>query len=199
MKLIRKIGTRVDKKGYLRSYGEFLCPFCLQLVERLLSCGKIQKSCGCNKNKLISEAHKGKILFEEHKQKISKTRIEKSLAKGKNNPFYNKKHTNITKYKMKENHADFKGNNNPNWKNGISFEEYGIGFNKDLKQLILERDNYTCQNPNCKVKKPKRLDCHHIDYDKQNNIAENLITLCISCHMKTNYNRIFWQEVYKNL
>ena len=44
-----------------------------------------------------------KILHEQNKGK----RI------GTNNPFYNKKHTEETKQRMKENHADFSGVNNP--------------------------------------------------------------------------------------
>ena len=41
-----------------------------------------------------------------------------------------------------------------------------------------------------KVKPP----VHHIDYDKKNCVSNNLITLCIPCHMKTNYNRSYWQQ-----
>lgn len=62
MELIRKLGTRLSKSGRLESWGEFLCPVCLQLVERLLSCGKIQKSCGCiPKNK--KHGGKGSKLY----------------------------------------------------------------------------------------------------------------------------------------
>ena len=47
MKLLRYIGKRKTKGGNLSSYGEFLCSFCLKIVERCLSSGKRQKSCGC--------------------------------------------------------------------------------------------------------------------------------------------------------
>lgn len=51
MKLIRKLSTRKDKKGRKQSWGEFLCPNseCDKIVERPLSQGKRDKSCGCNK------------------------------------------------------------------------------------------------------------------------------------------------------
>ncbi len=44
MKKIKNLGTRIDKKGYKRSWGLFLCSYCLQEVERKLSDGKKQKT-----------------------------------------------------------------------------------------------------------------------------------------------------------
>jgi len=81
-----------------------------------------------------------------------------------------------------------------------SFEIYPPEFNKGFKQQILERDNYTCQDPNCEHKS-NTLDAHHIDYDKKNNIPENVITLCRSCHMKTNgkNKRQYFTEFYQNI
>jgi len=46
MKLLRKLGTRISKKGHLESWAIFKCPDCLQEVERQLSNGKRQESCG---------------------------------------------------------------------------------------------------------------------------------------------------------
>ena len=210
MELIKNLGTKLNKNGYLISYGIFLCPFCNNEVERPLSDGKKGKSCGCVHDKLISESKKGKSRTEEtkqkikenhthligknsplfgrkysieHRQKLSKTRVEKGLSKGKNSPFYGKK---------------FMGKDNPNWNNGSSFEPYAPEFNKPLKQQILERDNYTCQDPNCKHKSNK-LAIHHIDYNKQNNNPENLITLCAKCHGKSNFNRKYFIEFYRSL
>ena len=42
--------------------------------------------------------------------------------------------------------------------------------------------------------KPKR---NHIDYDKDNLDPKNLISLCKSCHMKTNHNRAYWINYFK--
>ena len=38
---------------------------------------------------------------------------------------------------------------------------------------------------------------HHIDYDKENNEDWNLMTLCNCCHMKTNFNREYWKNLFK--
>src|SRR3972149_1218555 len=197
MKLIRKLGTRINKNGFCVSWGIFLCSYCLKEFEYPLSDGYKCKSCGCFRNRLISKAKKGIKRTEEtiqkikdnhadfsgengpmfgkkftkiHRQKIAKTRIEKGLAKGKNNPFYG-----IRKF----------GKENPNWNNGSSFEPYSPEFSKEKKKQILERDNYECQNPNYDCLEITDLHIHHIDYNKQNNNPENLITLCNSCHSKT--------------
>ena len=237
MELIEKLDIRLDDKGYKRRWAKFKCSYCLLEVERTLSHGKTQKSCGCVRNKLISEtkkgvhptietrqkmsiaqkgqkqteltkqkkslankgkkrteeqrqryseAFKGRVVTEKTRKNISKTRIEQEVAKGDKNPMYG-----IHRF----------GEQNPNWNNGSSFEPYGLEFNKEFKQSIYERDNYTCQNPKCAIENLKRLDCHHIDYDKQNNISENVITLCRSCHAKTNgkNNRQYWTGFYQNI
>ncbi len=43
----------------------------------------------------------------------------------------------------------------------------------------------------------KNLEVHHIDYNKQNNNINNLITLCHPCNVRANFNRNYWQEYYK--
>jgi hypothetical protein len=80
----------------------------------------------------------------------------------------------------------------PNWLGGISNGEYGLEFNKILKNKVKDAYNNTCQLCNTET---TMLDIHHIDYDKRNNLIENLIPLCKVCHGKTNYNRKIWQNI----
>ena len=91
------------------------------------------------------------------------------------------------------------GINSPNWNGGSSFEPYSPEFNKPLKQFIKNRDLNICETPNCM--NTENLHIHHIDYDKNNNNPENLITLCSSCHAKTNgkKNRKYWTEYYSEI
>ena len=216
MKLIEIIESRIDKDGSLRKWGKFLCLFCNKQKELPLRDGKRNKSCGCQKDKLIGIANKGKKrtdlqnklnserkkkywdslseegrkLTEEHKNKI---------GEGNKGHF----HTEETKSKIKEarkNQIIGCGALAPNWNNGSSFEPYSPEFNKEKKQQVLERDNYTCQNPNCDGNH-KKLHIHHIDYDKKNNNSENLITLCHSCHTKTNgkKSRNYWTKFYQGV
>lgn len=123
----------------------------------------------------------------------------------------NKKHTPETKRIMSEHSRamwtdEYKqqysqahqGEANNNWKGGLSFLPYSPKFTKVLKAEIKERDNYTCQNPNCpKTKHP--LSVHHIDYDKQNCNKDNLITLCMPCNQRANGNRKYWTKLYQKI
>jgi hypothetical protein len=43
----------------------------------------------------------------------------------------------------------------------------------------------------------KKLQIHHIDYNKKNNNLNNLISLCLSCHTKTGFNRSYWEKYFK--
>lgn len=122
--------------------------------------------------------------------------------KGKTHPRYGKKHTKKAKILMQKNHANIFGNKNPNWRGGLSFEPYSYKFCQKLKHIILNRDNnkcFLCNITNKKhIKKYKdSLSCHHIDYNKMNCKEHNLITLCYSCHSKTNYNRDYWYAYFR--
>jgi 5-methylcytosine-specific restriction endonuclease McrA len=87
--------------------------------------------------------------------------------------------------------------NNPNWKGGISFEEYGKEFDNSLKEQVRFRDKYKCQICGCsQLENSKQLDVHHKDYDKKNNNMNNLISLCRSCHIQTNYDRNYWTNYF---
>jgi len=79
---------------------------------------------------------------------------------------------------------------------GSSFEPYSTDWTDDLRESIRKRDGYVCRM--CGIHQDelkgwsKKLDVHHIDYDKDNLNPNNLISLCHNCHMKTNGNREYW-------
>lgn len=145
-------------------------------------------------------------------KKISES-MKKYLAEnpearlGENNGFFGKKHTDYTKEKLritkqgkwsynkeqkeKQTKNTPRGLNHPNWLGGISNGEYGLEFNQKLKEQIKTNYNHTCQICNSKT---VDLDIHHIDYNKSNNLLENLIPLCKHCHGKTNYDRETWKN-----
>jgi len=50
MEFLREIESRIDKRGHKIKWAIFKCPDCLQEVERRLSNGYKQKSCGCLKH-----------------------------------------------------------------------------------------------------------------------------------------------------
>jgi len=91
------------------------------------------------------------------------------------------------------------GKGNGNWLGGTSREPYALIWGSKLfKDTIRERDNHTCQNPECK-KNCNTLSIHHIDYNKKNCNSKNLITLCRSCNGRANFNRDFWEAGYKEI
>jgi len=101
-----------------------------------------------------------------------------------------------------------KGKKNPRYINGLSLSPYNIEFSRELKQKIRERDNFTCQICGLNEKQHlKKYKCvlinHHIDYNKQNCKEDNLLSLCIPCHSKTNgtkeFDRDYWYAYCKYL
>mgnify|MGYP001599691776 CR=1 FL=1 len=85
----------------------------------------------------------------------------------------------------------FQGAKSSLWRGGKSFEPYSTKWTKLFRNKIRERDNYSCFI--CKM--PGR-DIHHIDYNKENCEKNNLITLCRTCHRKTNFNRENWIKYF---
>jgi predicted DNA-binding protein YlxM (UPF0122 family) len=76
-----------------------------------------------------------------------------------------------------------RGENHWNWKGGKSLEKYPAEFSEEIKERVRIRDKYTCRI--CGIKQdelPRKLDVHHINGDKRDNCAENLISLCFVCH-----------------
>jgi len=109
---------------------------------------------------------------------------EFGIIKGKNNPMYG-----------------MTGEKHPNYIDGRSYLPYTSEFTLELKESIRKRDNYTCQNCNMTEEEHlivvgRVLHVHHIDYNKQNCDGNNLISLCIHCNVRANYNRDYWQEIY---
>lgn len=104
------------------------------------------------------------------------------------------RHTAIELFKNMENH--------PRWLGGVSFAPYPLGWTKTFKEQIRFRDGYKCQLCGCsELENGRRLDVHHIDYDKDNLAPDNLTSLCKSCHMKTNtgaIKRFYWTEYFNN-
>ena len=84
-------------------------------------------------------------------------------------------------------------------KEGLKESKYRK-FTRKLKEEIRKRDDFKCQE--CGVPElelGRKLDVHHIDYNKKNYLSSNLICLCNSCHTKTNFNRKQWSKYYSKL
>ena len=107
--------------------------------------------------------------------------------------------TEATRQKIRENMPDGSMENNGNWKGGLSFEKYPKEF---FDQRVYIRDKYNNCDYFTGIHKDicnngRELSVHHIDYNKQNNIEDNLVPLNIKNHTLTNGNRLFWNSVIK--
>jgi 5-methylcytosine-specific restriction endonuclease McrA len=91
--------------------------------------------------------------------------------------------------------------NNPNWCGGLDKEKYSKTFTNEVRDQIRFRDKFTCQVCGKKriAREEFKLEVHHIDYGKSNTSSKNLVALCKSCHIKTNYDREKWIKYFKDL
>ena len=174
---------------------------------------------------------KGYKQTEEHKENMSKAlKGKKTWMKGKKHTekskrkMRGKKHTKETKRKIgvasklrfqskkfkkewyqqfkKRNSESHKGNKNPNWRGGMARGAYPYEFNKELKLIIRQRDNFTCilcgRTEQEELKEFRQvLTINHIDFNKNNCNENNLNTLCLRCNIKINFKRDYWMNYFK--
>ena len=94
------------------------------------------------------------------------------------------------------------GENHPNWHGGISFGKYCPRFNNAKKREIREKYHncdYISGLPDSICNNSKKLDVHHVDYNKKQGCEDHewrLIPLSHVNHAKTNYNRSFWNRLF---
>lgn len=156
----------------------------------------------------MSKVKEGSILSPEHKAKISaglkghrlsvetKAKIAAVKTGVQRKPFTLQHLANMSAGRIGL-HA---GAKNPQWRGGISKLPYAWTFNNELRAEVRRRDKYKCQICGALQMECKRKLCvHHIDYDKKNSDPINLISLCLSCHMRTNVNRKYWTEVFQEM
>ncbi len=160
----------------------------------------------------MSESHKGiiswnkgKKLSKEHKEKIGKSN------KDKHNYWLGRKHSEETKrkislgnkgkivsketrVKMSLNHANYNGENHPNWKGGITPEYHKIRGSDEYnnwRRKVFERDNYTCQL--CGNNKSGTLRAHHVKffskYPELRFEVSNGLTVCKDCHESKGFHK----------
>lgn len=139
------------------------------------------------------------------KPEVRKKMSIAKLGKPRAGNLENWKHTEDTKLKMSKSHKG-KILSEEHKKNvSLALGGTGIPYEKNLypekffklRYKIMKRDNFTCQICNQYGNKGKNyLSVHHIDYNKDNNQSDNLITLCKKDNIKANFNRTNWIKLF---
>ena len=163
--------------------------------------------------KKISESNKGKMCGSKNpmfgKHHLKATKLKMSISHMGNLSNTGKHLSEETKLKMSivgkgrkqscehvtKRTERLKGEGNPQWKGGISFEPYCPKFNDRFKERVRAFFGYQCVE--CGImQNGTKLSVHHVNFDKGtccNNSIPLFVTLCKVCHPKTNHNRLFWE------
>jgi hypothetical protein len=95
------------------------------------------------------------------------------------------------------------GENATAWRGGISYLPYCYKFNDRRKKSTRDFFNNTCII--CgrhQSEELTQLDVHHVYYNKTDGCDGrpfNLVSLCHTCHSRTNHNREYWESYIKKL
>lgn len=177
----------------------------------------------------MSIARKARVIKQETREKLSKTNKEQGRFVGDNNPMRKPElvakiaakkrgvpHTQETKDKIaaslrgrkhlsEEAKAKLselrKGENNPQWKGGVSYEPYCPKFNNEFKERVRAFFGHKCVECGA-PQNGKLLAVHHVNFNKKaccDNSIPLFVPLCASCHSKTNTHRDHWQEHFTTL
>ena len=130
---------------------------------------------------------------QKAKKKISKTRIERGLAKGKDNPMFGRHHSEKSKEQIRQKKIGiYIGEKSGNWKGGITPINQIIRTSLEYKlwrKAVFERDNWTCVWCGYRSRGSKDIHADHIkrfsDYPELRFAIDNGRTLCILCHKTT--------------
>lgn len=105
--------------------------------------------------------------------------------------------------RIKTNRSTFAGENNPNWKGGVTNSRNKIMQSEKYKEWrlsVFERDNFTCQV--CNDKSGNNLEAHHIlNFAEHSELIfdiSNGITMCKNCHNPNKKNSFHYNYGVKN-
>ena len=155
-------------------------------------------------NKLMSDKLKGRIFTKKHLSKLKealKRRWEFGDLKDRVSLERRKEMERISLI-PKEHRLSRKKEKNGNWKGGLTSQNKLIRESPKYiswRKAVFQRDNYTCQMPECRIR-GVYLEVHHIKmfekYPELRFDANNGITLCKECHNKTKWREKKFEKLF---
>ena len=189
-------------------YKKLYCKDCGKLLARSAYLHKTKKCMSCNARQRFKDIKNHPRYKKERHAKYYC--VDCGALLNKEAFYYKTKRCKACsiKYRLKnpKNHPMYgrKGLLCPAYIDGRSFIDYPPEFNDTLKYKIRERDNFECQN--CGMTEEEHiivwgqvLHVHHIDYNKLNSVDINLVSTCMPCNARANFNRKSWELFYKTL
>jgi hypothetical protein len=139
--------------------------------------------------KRISDAKKGYVYSDERNRRVSAALKGRKLSDEQRMKRMGRRPSDETRRKLS-------GENNHCWKGGISFEPYCPKFNDAFRERVREffgRRCVECGTP----ENGRKLAVHHVNFNKMtccDGTKPLFVSLCASCHSKTNFDREYWEE-----
>lgn len=96
------------------------------------------------------------------------------------------------------------GEKHPQWQGGISAGPYCVLFSPEFKERTRDFFGRVCVEcgKSEEENNGRKLDVHHVNFDKSSccsDVKPLFVVLCRSCHMKTNFNREYWEQHFTDI
>ena len=90
------------------------------------------------------------------------------------------------------------------WYGNVKYpdQKYCEKFDDDFKERVRAYWGWECVVCGKAESAKRRLHIHHVHYDKKmccNGSPKDVVALCPSCHMATNFNRSLWEKAFTDL
>ena len=161
--------------------------------QRLKRCGKNNPNWGKSPSeetrKKISIAGKGRRFTDEHKKKIGESNKRRGVSE---------------KTLIKMSDTQKKRHLDAQWYGSVRYSDgpqYCEKWNENLRERVRAFFGYQCVE--CGTpQNGRKLHVHHVHYNKKlccDDTPRSLIALCISCHLRTNFDREYWSKHFQEM
>lgn len=204
IKICEVCGKEFGVKPYRKNTARFCGRLCQNKCLSKNNIGSKRTPESCAK---ISSKLKGRIITEGWRRKNSESHIgqtpwnkgKRGIQKGPNKgkTFSPEWRAKLSAYRK----GVYTLEKHPRWMGGISYEPYCPKFNEEFKNRVRSFFGNRCVICGEEITEYKSC-VHHVNYDKYVCCNGNLpmfVSLCRSCHGKTNSKREYWANLFNEI